>query len=153
MYTTAYYRQMCIYLSVLLDYEFIDFGNYIFKFSSTINWWLPPVRDYARVLWLNEQTCCLLLLPLWVWQGVSKCKGNWTQCGKCCKIYKIKKGMNGSAGYGVMVVILGKASRCEAWTGQELEQTAHTWSWQSRLCQERALWAYVREPELDTPGR
>lgn len=34
--------------------------------------------------------------------------------------------MNGSAGYGVMVVTLGKASRCEAWKGQELEQTAHT---------------------------
>lgn len=134
VYTTAYYRQMCIYLCILLDYEFIDFGNSVeIQFKHQLM--ATTSQGLCTILWLNEQTFCLLLLHLWVWQDVSKCKGNLTQRGKCCKIYKrIKKGMNGSAGYGVMVVTLGKASRCEVWTGQELEQTAHTWSWQSRLC-------------------
>lgn len=45
----------------------------IFKFSSNIYWWLPWVREYAKVLWLDEKTGYLLLCP-WVWQGVSKCK-------------------------------------------------------------------------------
>lgn len=40
----------------------------------------------------------------------------------CYKIYKgIQEGMNDSAGDGLMVVTLGKASKCEEQTAQELE--------------------------------